>query len=551
MTDAWVSRLAVVRPKSWALVASFYSDLAPDVRMFPMGTTPVIYGTIFEDADADFFNETGLTPRAGAGVFLDRNENSLVDEGEESVVSNAQGEYRFDDDILPGQVQVRAVPTQGWTQEQPISRVGAFVGAAQDSAVFTYRSNTITGTIFKDMDRDGVRDEGEGGFDNVFISAAWDKTYGDGSRIVVLPDNPGNAYPKEIESATDQDGNFTLRDVPIFSDQIVIPIYDWYLTTSADDEANELVIGLAHPSNLSSDPKGTVRGIVFNDLNHNGAMDAGEPPIVGVQVQPGVNSWPNSYPSAITDSNGFYELQLFRGRYRLHVMGVNGNSNTAMPEFSIFEGETENINLSVGYYARVTGRILVSGVYGPPPQGQVLSYLDYNNNFKRDADEPSILGAVGWDYQIITTIPGDYTVRLEQIPNHLRLISELPTGTAVMGNLNEHEPIYLDAPVYEGTPTFFFDRNGNGRRDRGEPLLKDVGVAIDSNDNGKQDRDELTYYTDKNGQFSAVIPYGTSRLILTVPDRYRHMGIFSRDVVIAVFSSMDAEGLLIGLRGKK
>jgi len=245
MTDVDRGWLKVAKIPGWAMGASYYSDLTPSVRDFPMGKAPAIMGIILDDDDADGLTG-GTTPRPGVTVFLDRNANALVDEDEETAVSDAEGRYLFVD--LPlGPVQIRSAPMEGWSQAGPIQAGPLSVGYTTDSVIFTYRSKTISGTVFKDFDRDGVRDEGETGFNDVLLSATWGKTYGDGSRIVALPDSPVITYPKEKQTGTDESGNFRIRDVPIFSDQIVIPIYDWYLTTSADDAANHLELGLAHP----------------------------------------------------------------------------------------------------------------------------------------------------------------------------------------------------------------------------------------------------------------------------------------------------------------
>ena len=272
-TDALLPMLAVVRPAGWVLVANFESDLTPDLRNFPLGTAPVVKGTVFEDADADYFTEGGLTPRSGVSVFLDRNQNGVPDDGEEKAVSDADGNYEFDD--LPSRAIVRAAPVDGWSQENPIS----------SSDVFSYRSKTISGMIFKDLNRNGVRDEGDAAFAGVVITATHEKVFGDGSRIVVVPPDPYITYPKGVSDDTEADGSFVLHDVPIISNQLVISIYDWYLTTSADDASNPVEIGLAHPSNLSSDPTGTLRGVVYNDLNHNGIMDAGWFPLMTTEGQ--------------------------------------------------------------------------------------------------------------------------------------------------------------------------------------------------------------------------------------------------------------------------
>ncbi len=540
MTDADHAILAAVRSAGW-VVSSIYSDLTPNVRDFPLGPAPVVKGTVFEDADADYFTEGGLTPRAGVRLFLDRNQNGVPDDGEETALSDADGNYEFDD--LPSRAIVCAVPVDGWSQENPIS----------SDAVYTYRSKTITGTIFKDLNRNGVRDEGEGGFSNVVITGTHEKVFGDGSRVVVVPPDPYITYPKGVSDDTDADGNFVLHDVPIISNQIVVSLYDWYLTTPSNDASNPVEIGLAHPSNLTSDPTGTLRGVVYNDLNHNGIMDAGEPPMAGVHV--GVSDLADQFGVAggTTDSNGAYEFtNMSRGRYRVSASSQNdllidGGSK----DFSLFEGETETINLAASFYSRVTGKILVMGESAELTLARaypVWSYLDRNDNGVRDEDEPRMIGTVGWDYQITTTTEGNYTVRLEKIPDDLQLVSDLPSGTAVLGYAYEHDPIYL---AYKTQATVFFDKNRNGKRDRREPLLQNVRVVVDRNDNGIAESSERKYRTNSAGRFNTFMPYGRTRVKVMIPARYRKLGLFSHQWNVNVLSSADAAGLLIGLPARK
>jgi hypothetical protein len=332
------------------------------------------------------------------------------------------------------------------------------------------------------------------------------------------------------------------------------------LTTSANPFNDQLEIGLAHPSDLTSDPQGTVRGIVFNDLNHNGTMDAGEPPMKGVQV--GVSrigdgqSYPFTGPTDTTDNDGSYELKVDRDRYRIGA-GPFEYANSWAPEFSIFEGETENINIPVSYYSWITWKVTVEFHNQPAtPTGEMWAYLDRNNNRKRDADEPRIISTVGpgvfETWQTTTTIAGPYTIRIEKLPPHRRLISALPSGNAVLGQASEHtSAIVLEAPVYRAHGTVFFDKNRNGKLDAREPLLQNVGIVVDKNDNGARDSDEGIHNSDFGGRFGLRIPYGLTTLKLTIPGRYQRLGLFSRDWTARVFDSKAAGHLMIGLTARK
>ncbi len=60
---------------------------------------------------------TGL---AGVTVFLDTNQNGILDPGEVSTVTNAQGDYTFTG-LAPGTYPVAEVPPQGWQQASPVA----------------------------------------------------------------------------------------------------------------------------------------------------------------------------------------------------------------------------------------------------------------------------------------------------------------------------------------------------------------------------------------------------------------------------------------------
>jgi hypothetical protein len=73
--------------------------------------TGEIRGTVFEDG-------AGRCPLAGVIVYLDRNDNGQLDEGERATITDARGEFRFDN-LAPGRYTVRVVLPPGQCLTRP------------------------------------------------------------------------------------------------------------------------------------------------------------------------------------------------------------------------------------------------------------------------------------------------------------------------------------------------------------------------------------------------------------------------------------------------
>src|SRR5688572_9987738 len=88
-------------------------------------------GTLFEDDDIDARRDSYDIPIAGGTVFLDRNQNGLIDAGEDSVVTDAEGKFHFED-VAPGQIRIRALNGDGWSEME----------SGRDIEVLSDQSNT-------------------------------------------------------------------------------------------------------------------------------------------------------------------------------------------------------------------------------------------------------------------------------------------------------------------------------------------------------------------------------------------------------------------------
>lgn len=93
-----------------------------------------IRGVVFADYDADGTQQSSEPGIAGRTVYIDSNDNSVLDAGELSTVTNANGEYVFSGQ-RPGNKIVRTVLPIKWRQTSPTS--------ARPSAPATGASNNV------------------------------------------------------------------------------------------------------------------------------------------------------------------------------------------------------------------------------------------------------------------------------------------------------------------------------------------------------------------------------------------------------------------------
>src|SRR6185437_1971889 len=103
----------------------------------------------------------------GWPLFLDANKNGMFDAGERTTTSTATGTYSFAG-LLPATYRVREMQKSGWRETAPLA--GYFDVVVAPGAIVTGKNfgNTqkarLSGTVFNDVNVNGVRDAGEVGF---------------------------------------------------------------------------------------------------------------------------------------------------------------------------------------------------------------------------------------------------------------------------------------------------------------------------------------------------------------------------------------------------
>jgi hypothetical protein len=120
-----------------------------------------ISGSVFYDINGDGIRNGSEPGEAGVTVYLDANNNGVLDPGEVSTTTDASGNFSFTD-LLPGTYNVREVVPPSSTQTAPSG--GAFVvnlTASSSGYAFGNVPPPVTGTVYVDANDNGVLDNGE------------------------------------------------------------------------------------------------------------------------------------------------------------------------------------------------------------------------------------------------------------------------------------------------------------------------------------------------------------------------------------------------------
>ncbi|MGE0084616.1 MAG: SdrD B-like domain-containing protein [Desulfococcaceae bacterium] len=456
-----------------------------------------ITGLVYHDLNGSSIQDSEEQGISGVKVELLDATGAVI----ASAVTDENGSYIFPD-ILPGDYTVRETDLSGYTSTTPneVSVSTADTGSAE--AVFgDQRPAVISGLVFEDKNGNGVQDEGENGIPGVAVELT-DSTgqviasviSGEDGRYAFDPVNPGNYTVKE----TDPEG---------------------YISTTGNSVDVTLPDGGTAPVNFGDQKKGSISGIVFNDVNGDGVRDSEEPGISGVNVEL-LDSEGNLIAATVTSPEGTYSFaDVPAGAYVVKETDPEGYVSTT--------GNTVPVNLVSGTEATASfGDRIIGSISG-------TVFNDVNGDGVISAGETGIPGVtvelLTPDGAVIATTVtgGNGSYSFTDIPAGAYIIRETDpegyvstTGNTVPINLTAEggaSANFGDQKNGTVSGTVFHDINGDGIQNSGEPGIAGVTVELRDIDGNLV----ATILTDSSGSYVFTeIPAGAYIVKETDPEGF-------------------------------
>jgi len=553
------------------------SDLDGDTNPDNDNTFNLPAGTTNNDQDFGFLGQGSI----GDTVFWDQNNNGFQDGGEVGMpgvtvdldidfnsdgtvdhtlttTTDANGQYNFGD-LPAGRYTVRVTQPVGTTQTFDSDGLGTAnqsihdLGANEDNVLqdFGYRGNgSIGDTVFLDVAGDG------GPFD-----PAVDRGLPGVDVTLEIDVNGDSVVDYTVVTTTDVNGNYSFDnlipgDYTITVDPLTVPgnsgTNPSFDNDGGNDHTSDVTLGVDE-NNLDQDfgylGAASLGDRVWLDTNGDGVQDAtNEPGLANVDVTvtwfgpDGTFGTPDDESfTTTTDNDGNYDfVNLPSGDYRVDVI-----ETTAPITSNLTTGnDTHDVNLSDGEDHNDSD----FGFQGTGSVGDFVFFdFDGDGSFTPGVDGTypgitvTLTGDVdgdGVDETFVTTTDSSGNYNFPGIPEGNYDITLTPpngtnptfdadgTGTPNTSNvtLDTANPSNADQDFgLAGTgsigDTIFYDIDGDGTQNGGEPGLPGVTIQLDVDLDGDGTPDfTTTTTTDQNGNYNFPnIPEGTHTVSVIPP----------------------------------
>jgi uncharacterized repeat protein (TIGR01451 family) len=335
--------------------------------------------------------------------------------------TDANGFFSFEN-LIPDLYQLREVLQGGWTKIFPAGEginVTLDPGESDENNDFVnFELGQITGCKYVDVNSSYTKDEGDTTLSNItmvlskYIVSSWvpqtsQETLGNGCTVFT---GLSSGQYRVTEDYSDTDLN------------------DYYPANGTKAEQKQDVTvtsGSSHTVDFLNVHYRTISGTKYNDVNGNGAQDAGES---------GLENWTiqlNTGDSTTTDANGYYEFtNLVADSYTIAEDLQTGWTQT-QPAAGHYDADVHFALTSTG---NDFGNVQLGNIHGykwndidgdgQRGDEELLSgwtiFLDLNKNGVLDNEEPSmetssLTAHFGW-YWFENLLPGEYQV-CEELQN--------------------------------------------------------------------------------------------------------------------------------------
>jgi len=348
---------------------------------------------------------------------------------------------------------------------------------------------------------------------NIFqvMMTPWGNIYGaylkQGSNIIMLQDS--NSFWNQYFYVVSPDSAVLTISIPTSAP---LGLYDLKLTTTdpVNWGWNNQYYTVANAFTVVP-ADGYISGKVYEDLNANGAYDAGEPGIPNtlVTIQPGGIS-------IYSDANGNYNQGVPNGNYT-----VSWSLVTYAPYYVLLSGSQSSYNVTINSNNASNldfplQNPLVAVSPGGGYQGQLVNLMLISRNAFRTGAQS--YGNI--NYANISKTGGSYNIPLASIhvidSSHCQLLFSIPSNQPLgLYNLRiRFSPGYNDSYLYSSftvtaAPSYltghvYLDMNNNGVMDVGEPPVRNQRLYLDP--------DSAYSFTNTAGDFTFGAFLGTHTL---------------------------------------
>jgi hypothetical protein len=406
-------------------------------------------------------------------------------------------------------------PTTGlvsWTPATAgdfVVTLGASNAAGSTSQSWSIRVNpsavsgSIDSFVFTDVTGNGVEDAGDQGLA--------------GAQVYLDDNNNGVRDPGEPSGVTDVAGRFPFTGLAAGTYHVGIssfPNSDYVQTTPNPPTVEIDLANQTGDVRFGAFELGRASGTVYNDLNGNGVLDAGEPGLTGwtlfVDLDPDGTPDPDE-PQTTTDADGRYQLTgLDAGPAELVAQTQEGWQPTGATVIQLDVTSGFNPTHNFGFGRIVRGTIEASvfddengdGLFdfGEPARAGVQLFLDLNDNGLLDPGEPSGVTNDAGNATFGALAAGTYDLRVSVGPDEMVTTADPQTIVIDENNQAASADIGLFT-LGQVSGTVFNDLNGNGTLDPGEPPLEGWTVFVDLDTDGTPDPDEPQATTDADGGY--------------------------------------------------
>lgn len=504
-----------------------------------------VSGTVFHDVNTDGVQDAGEAGLAGWRVYVDVNGNDAWDPTEPTTFSSSNGSYGLGGVVAAtSSVAVRTVVPTGWAATLPgggEQAVTIVAGGTVGGRNFGNRSTvpTASGSLWNDVDADGVRDAGEVGLG--------------GRAVFVDVDGDGSMDPDEPRVYTAGDGTYRLQLPGTGTHSIRQLLPQGWSQTAPAAAARSVEVTTAGAASTGKDfgsrlTMGQITGFVFNDVNANGSIDTGEG-MANAKVYADLDdddTLDANEPTFVTSPSGAFSLTVstFDPTAPNAVTRVV-NVRTLLPAgWSAASPATGERAVTVTAGPAVTGQnftvslsgAMVAGVVwndvdGDAARGSAEAglggwtvFVDANDNGTPDATDLRVTTAADGSYRLFLPTTGSYTIR-RLTPNGWVATAPAAGGYAVTvagGESFTGRSFGVRAAFGTVTGTVYDDTDQSGSRGPEEPGLAGWQVFADLDEDGVVDAGEPATRTSAAGVFTLQIPTvasATRQLSLrTVPE---------------------------------